>query len=315
MVDQTILKRWMCENNGSILYDPMHNGIFSGYVTFTPERAESALENNTSNRRLGVNKQLYPLMNTIEKDLWDDNVAKINFDKDMVLSDGQHRLVACMRTGKSIRCLVTCGVSKTAQGVTDRRGARTLQQDLELLGYKNAVNLAAMIRCQYYKDFGYSVERILKRGQSLSAIPDKMLLDYFTTDKAREAEIIEKVRRVARIAASIKDLRISSEVLKALIPEFDAVSIEDANCFWDRLSTGLTIMENDAVVLLRKRFSSFAKNDSAKIPIIVQAALIIKAWNYFESGTPCGALKFVSGGAKPEQFPEIFNPYKEQGVC
>ena len=134
MVDQTILKRWMLENNGSVLYDAMYDGVFNGYVTFTPERAKSALENNTKNRKLGLNKQIPPLIEAIENGLWDDNVSKINFDEECVLSDGQNRLEACVRSGNTIRTLVTVGVSKTAQSNTDRRGARTLQDDLTIHG-------------------------------------------------------------------------------------------------------------------------------------------------------------------------------------
>lgn len=313
MINETTIKQWMLEDNGSILYDSKHSGVFTGYVTFTPERAESALENNTHNRKLGVNKQIPPLIAAIENGLWDDNVAKINFDESGILSDGQHRLEACVRSNITIRVLVTYGVSKTAQGSTDRRGARTLQDDLTIHGYKNAVNLASMIRCEYYKDSGVSIEKLVKRGHHLTIIPDAMLFNYFQNDSRKKADIIEKVKRVGRIADSVKDLKINNEIIKILVPAFDEVSVSDADCFWGRLSTGLTTVEDDAVVLLRKRLSANAKSETNKIPTTMVAALIIKAWNFFESGTPCGTLKFVSGGATPESFPKIYNPYFENG--
>ena len=310
MVTETILKQWMTEDNGTILPDPLHPGVFTGYVTYTPDRARNALENNVKNRTPGRQGQIPSIKESICSGKWDDNVSKINFDSDGVLSDGQNRLIACSDTGINIRVLTTWGVNKTAQHVTDRRGSRKLSDDLTIAGFRNSASLAAMARIQYYKSKGYTAKQILNRGSQYIKAPDVLVFDFFINNSD---QIIQENKRCERIYESVRDLKISGDVLRTLVPEFDSISITDATEFWDRLSSGVTDREDDAIILLRRRLAASSRNTNIKIPNNVVAALIIKAWNMFEIGKPCGTLKFISGGAHPEEFPEIFNPYKEEG--
>lgn len=104
-----MLKEWMLENGGQILFDPLHPGVFSGYVTITPERAAAMLETNVKNRKMGLTRQVPQLKKDIENGNWNDNVSKINFTKQTILSDGQNRIFSSLSIGKTIRCLVTWG--------------------------------------------------------------------------------------------------------------------------------------------------------------------------------------------------------------
>lgn len=306
MLDKNTLKKWMLEDNGRILYDPVHPGIFSGYVTFTPERASLALENNTHNRPLGVRKQLPPICESIKEGYWNDNVSKINFAKDGTLSDGQHRLEGACRTGMAIRCLVTWGVDKNAQSLVDRRGNRTLADDIAMDGGKSAHNLAAITRVLYLRSLGHSPKILLNKGTQATFIPDVIYYDYYLKNKE---EIVEKTKLVNRAYNSVRDLQIPGNIMNVLVIEFDSVSPSDAKVFWERLSTGLAFWENDPVVALRKKLSDNARANVNKIPNAIISALIIKAWNCFERGEQVKLLKYTAGGANPEPFPEIYNPY------
>ena len=308
MITKEILQDWMSENNGYILYDQLHNGVFTGYVMFTPERAKSALENNTQNRKLGLKSQVPSLREAIKNGLWDDNVSKINFDKNGVLSDGQNRLWACVYENLPIRTLVTWGVDESTQLSTDRRGTRTLSDDLEIRGVKSANKIAAITRILYQRDEGFTVKQILVRGTGIRqrSTVDAMLLNYYMKNVDRITYVSKLTERVR---SSVYELHINSEVLNILVNEFNNVNPDDAKCFWERLSTGYTTIENDPVTALRKRFIRTADKNKETINKDVQAALIIKAWNCFEKGITVQTLKFASGGAYPEQFPEIYNPY------
>lgn len=307
VITKTMMKQWMLENNGPIIYDPLHPWIFTGYVTWTPERCESALDNNTENRDIQRKRQLPGIKAALENGLWDDNVSKINFTKDGTLSDGQHRIVAGAETGIAFRSLVTWGVEREAQLVTDRRGSRTLANDFQIKKYPNAKKLAAVTRVLYQLDNGATPKQIASQGGERT-LPDVMLYNYYN----QNAEYITKKERlVAKVYNSVRDLGINRGNINLLVSVFDDIDPDDADCFWGKLSSGVASSDDDPVVALRKRLSDNAHSKTSKIPKVVEAALIIKAWNLFERGETTKLLKYTAGGANPEPFPSIYNPNNE----
>lgn len=155
------LMEWMLEDGGNILHDRHHLKVFTGYVTFTKERADAALQCNVKNRKIN-DDSIKVLAEALESGLWDENVSKINFDENMTLSDGQHRLEVVSRTGKMARILVTYGVSESAQGVTDRRGKRTLSDDISIIGKNNTFKRAAVARMHYCFSNGMTVSQYVR---------------------------------------------------------------------------------------------------------------------------------------------------------
>ena len=310
MVTKELLKMWMHENKGAILYDELHYGVFTGYVTFTPARAKMALENNIRNRKLGKTSTNV-LKTVMSNNLWDDNVSKINFNSAGELSDGQTRLNACVQSGCTFRCLVTWGVSREAQLVTDRRGTRTLPDDLQIAGYKNSNSLAAVTRILYYSEDGCNVQSILNGTARKTPAADISMFYYFMN---HQDEIINLERYAVKIYTSVRDLEISKTIINILAIKFAKVNKDDADMFWRRLSEGLSQVENDPIVMLRKRLVDDTKTTAKKLPDIVKAALIIKTWNFYLAGETTKVLKWAQGGANPEKFPEIYNPYTEEEV-
>ena len=308
MITETLIKRWMRENGGSILYDPLHPNVFSGYVNWTPERSNFALKSNTRNRPMKYDNQVLPLINILNDNLWDDNVSKINFESSGILSDGQHRLKASVDSGKSFRCLVTWGVGRSAQLVTDRRGSRTLYDDMTIDGFKNSKNLAAIARILFAKSKGATVRGLMTGDRRTYRYPDAVVYRWFL-DNSELCIYTQKL--VSRMQDLVKDLRINGYVMNVLVSEFNSVSSDDALEFWKRLSSGIVSRENDPIVWLRKRLTDNARSNTSKIPKMVTCALIIKAWNFYIMGESTKQLKFTAGGAKPETFPEICNPYAE----
>lgn len=310
MVTKADVIGWMLEDRGQILVDPDNNNIITGYVTFTPDRARSALENNTRNRKMGAKKQVPAIKESLLNGMWNANVSTISFAEDSTLSDGQNRLFAVTETGVPMRNLVTWGVEKDAQLVTDRRGTRTLTNDIEIAGFHQANHLAAITRIKYLREEkGLDIKTIINRGYVVStAASDVVLFKYFMS---HSDEIVEKMKTARRIYFAIRDLDVNMAVINTLSVEFNDINSVDAECFWSKLSTGVATSEWDPVVLLRKRLSENARSQTNKIPAIVMTALIIKAWNLFERGETTMSLKYRSGGASPEPFPKIYDPNKE----
>lgn len=302
------LRKWMLENGGNILYDPIHPGVFTGYITITEERASAMLAANVKNRKMGVSKQIPQLRKEIASGNWNDNVSKINFTKDTVLSDGQNRLFSVVAEHKPIRCLVTWGVDDDAQLVTDRRGTRTLADDLQIAGVKSAKEVSTVGRLYFLRAKGLSTYSVLNSGgASTTQFPDQEIYRYIMSNLDK---ITALQRRAGSIYASLRELAVQSRNVQLLSIEFDEISEEDATAFWNSLSKGINLNDRNPIYLLRSRLLKAKTSNGEKLDARYQAALIIKAWNFYMKGETPGVLKYTQGGANPEPFPEIYNPYE-----
>lgn len=307
MISEETMKMWMLENNGGILYDSVNKGVFTGYVTFTPERSAMALDANKRNRKYNE-RNLSILKESFVQGHWNDNVSVINFTSKGMLDDGQHRIRSALETGTTFRTKVTYGVEEGTQHFTDRRGTRTLTDDISIDGFKSAPKLAAITRILYLRDEKkLSAKAILNKGFQ-NSVPDITLYKYFLD---RSEEVAQLVNSLASIYVSLRGLDINREIVNVLGIEFSRISADDAEAFWKHLRDGVYTDENDPVKRLRERLVKNEMSRTNKMPKLVMAALIIKAWNYYESGETIKCLKYTSGGANPEAFPEIYDPYME----
>lgn len=308
MISEETMKMWMLENNGGILYDNVNKGVFTGYVTFTPERSAMALDANKKNRKYNE-RNLIILKETMCDGHWNDNVSTINFTSKGLLDDGQHRIRSALETGITFRTKVTYGVEDGTQHFTDRRGTRTLTDDISIDGFKNATKLAAITRLLYLREErDLPVKAILGKGFQ-NSIPDIVLYNYF---QKRSNEVMSLQNMLASVYVSLRGLDVNREIVNVLGIEFNKISPEDANSFWASLRNGVYADENDPVKRLRERLVKNEMSKTNKMPKMVMAALIIKAWNFYESGESVKCLKYTSGGANPESFPEIYVPYMEE---
>jgi hypothetical protein len=83
-------------------------------VRITPAIAESWLDYNQNNRNIRrFHKQ--KVVDDITSGQFIETPVSISFGRDGTLYDGQHRLVACVESGKAIRCLVVFNASKESR--------------------------------------------------------------------------------------------------------------------------------------------------------------------------------------------------------
>lgn len=71
----------------------------------TPEIAEALLKTNVDNRHRNVNRVKY-FISLIENGKWDKKNSILQIQDDGKLLDGQHRLTAILRTGKTVESQV-----------------------------------------------------------------------------------------------------------------------------------------------------------------------------------------------------------------
>lgn len=270
----------------------------------TPEIAEQMLVTNIKNRK-AKSKPLNTVKSAINNNEWSLNGEAIIFDKFGKLSDGQHRLMACVKTGRPIDVIVVRGVEEDAQDTIDNGTSRQLSDYVRIDGYKNYTDVAA-------------IGKALIRKDDLGICP--VLFDNSNTKRSIKAmrryirnchdERIEPLIPYVRAVTS-KFQHMNIPVLGSLFDEFRKAGDENFAEFVAQL-TG----KSEACIpvrLLQQRLMDHAKDGGTgkgKYKKSFIAAFFIKAWNAYMRGDEMKRLTYTPGTANPEKFPEVFLGYE-----
>jgi hypothetical protein len=114
-------------------------------VIITPEIAEAWLTQNNNNRPISA-ATIRKYARDMRADKWLFTGDAIRFDKNRVLIDGQHRLMACIAAETPFRSLVVYGVEPDAKSVIDGALMRRPSDVLAMDGYHNVLTLASAAR-------------------------------------------------------------------------------------------------------------------------------------------------------------------------
>lgn len=259
----------------------------------TPAVADVWLAKNTHNRPLR-NSQVDFLKGVMERGEWMLNGDTIRWSPEGVLQDGQHRLWAVSITGISIPSYVAVGIAAPAQETMDTGARRSLTDALRLRGFKNSSSLAAAIT-YFWRVENDAIRYATTRPsihQALALFDEHPDIGRAVGDVAHQFTPRFKASH-AMVSAALYVLRTIDE--------------EDADEFFARLCKGDQLTEKDPIFLLRKHFELAASSLGgvrAKSAILIDHALINKAWNYWRDGRKIDRLLWKAAGTKAEQFPE-----------
>ena len=263
----------------------------------TPEIAEAWLQANTHNRRRKV-RNIERMVRDIKSDRWALNGESIKFatvrDHE-VLVDGQNRLLAIVESETAVPTIVVRGLSIRDQESVDVGARRILRDMLEMRGEVNCTVLAAgLVALWQYEQFPDHPGR---RNDA----------DYPSVQQA--LDVLERhpaFRESTKYAAnSLKDVHVPPSIGSALHYLTMTKDPADAMFFWDKLETGLELQKDDPIYVLREFMRRDYESHYGRRNTYELWAIITKAWNAYREGRKINALRFVAGGAKPEQFPEM----------
>lgn len=120
----------------------------SFYQEITPGLAEQYLKKNVGNRTLRpklVNEYAWDMT----RDVWKISHQGIAFDKEGNLIDGQHRLQAIIKSGKTIKSQVTVGLNKESVKSIDTGRSRTYDEAMTILGSKLPPKFTTTLRSMF----------------------------------------------------------------------------------------------------------------------------------------------------------------------
>ena len=243
--------------------------------TIDPDMAREILGFNTGNFRNPDKLRIEKYANDMANGNWKFSGDSIKIS-DGVLLDGQHRLLAVIKSGKSIQTIIVKDLIEDATYI-DRGKPRTLSQWFRHLGYKNYTALAATGSLIYLHDNGFW----LRSSVSVKDRDEATIIKYVKNNlDALQATFLFVNRPYLN---KIIPLSIISTVAhigtgRGTAPENNAV----AAWFWNGIANGSGLKENDPPLTLRNRL--LAGRGSERLTPLQVRTLVTKAWNYAVRG-------------------------------
>lgn len=260
-------------------------------VTIGPAAAAALMSRNRGNRKIRP-QNLNKIITDLNNGDYSFNGSSVVVSTEGLLLDAQHRLLAVIETGVSIKTVIVTGVLAKAQGDMDSGKIRTLSENLHRAGEVAEVQLSSAL---------FGIQAWERGERSSDSAKGLMTNNTSIAFLEQHPEIRDIVREAFPVSAAVPGL--THKQVCQLIWAFDKISAEDRVGFFSALSSGAGLAEGSPILALR----NFLHKDSAspaKVTSYHRTALTCKAWNFYRDGQSASNIRFVAGGVKPDVFPE-----------
>lgn len=268
-------------------------------VDLTPALAQELYETRPPNRKID-RSTVDRYKRVLRRGEWSLNGESIKRDVGGRIHDGQHRCLAVIETGITMRTFMVDGVAPDAIDTMDTGKHRSLHDELTRREIPNAVQVGALTR------------RLLRREESglqAACAPASWLRKGYSLheylmwfDQHRWVQdYVAPAQAVSRAG-----FHYAQSILGVLIHEFEQIDRDDSQFFWARVGDGADLGVQHPIYLLRRSFERAEMSSRSRGGFTSQyaAALIIKAWNLYRDGLDAKLLIWRGGGVVQEKFPE-----------
>jgi len=245
-----------------------------------PPEAREMLALNTGNFRKPDKHRVALYAKEMELGRWELNGDTIKIG-DGVLLDGQHRLLAVIKSGKRVQMLVVRNIASDGHTV-DRGKPRTISQWCSHVGISNGNLVAAAAKLILFYEKGLWARPSVQSTDVL----DSEQLDFIEQNSEPLLLCVRQTRRTKHIISSA----LMSTILYVGCDGRAPQEVDVATWFCDALVDGNGLTENDAVLHLRNRV--MLQTPQKRIDRFVLRALCTIAWNKTVKGEPCTAAAF-----------------------
>ena len=247
------------------------------WETITPEMAAFLLSQNTHNRPVRA-KIVEQYARDMAEHNWEATGEAIKIADDGTILDGQHRLLACVKSGVAFVTIVVLGVDKKAQDVMDSGVKRQASDALRLAGVQNSAAVAAAIRIAMAMDDDGD-----RTGKTLPSKPrsHSEILDWF-----REHRSIEEAGKMGQHYSSGRGeskLAVSPSVLTYVWYTLAKVDHEACVEFFESLRWKATNGKGDPRSALLTRIDVINKSDRFVTPG-AYISMFLRTWNLWRKG-------------------------------
>jgi hypothetical protein len=249
----------------------------------TPQVAESYMAKNTSNRNVRE-REVETLTRQMTDDLWMFNGDTIKFDWTGALLDGQHRLLACIKSGKAFMGLIVTGLDPEVFKTLDNGAKRVFADAALLMDEPNPCVLGAALMHLWRHTTGRSMS---KRVSGTTRELDITLKEH--------PGIRESLKQSYHGGPRL----ITPSLLTFLHYICAQKDQEKADQFYTSLRTGENLGAQNPINVLRTKLIRNAA-DKRRFDNDSIARFTLKAWNAWREGRRMTTLVVRPGEAFPE---------------
>lgn len=250
-------------------------------VYVTPLIAERYLTQNTKNRKQSLKNVLF-LSEQMKKGLFLENGESIVFDKYGRLTDGQHRLLSIIKSGKSFYIPVVRGVERNSMATYDTGKNRSSDDVLVLNGFKNSAKLSTIVKLIYKYDEKKSKAMHQSSFNRAETLTNQQVLDYCNENDYWLQDLIKCCDSIYRKSEN-KVLSLTNSCYITYMIGGKNPSKEVYQFI--KHIYGVSREEETAASYLYGKLNN-AKINKEPLSFYYILGMSIKAWNYYIDGNP-----------------------------
>lgn len=259
----------------------------------TPDMAEAMLERNSDDEwhnRPGSEKGILRYARAMQRG-WKLTGEPIIFSKSGRLLNGQHRLMACGRSGVSFETIVVFGIDDDAFKFMDIGVSRSAGHIFAIEDVPNYNIAAAIARLL----FGY-VASSTWEGRSPEVENDTLLNFYYQHERIQDSIAVARKLYADRLMP-YRWAGFCHYICAAK-------NRSEANEFFEQVASGVGFTsKNSPAYKLRAKLLSSARSSSEKLSESTIGAYTIKAWNAHRRDESLRSFVWRTAQAPNEQFP------------
>lgn len=247
----------------------------------TPEKAKALLGKNTHNRPAN-RKHVEMLAADMKAGRWKLNGDAIRVASNGRVIDGQHRLMACVKSGLPFKTLLVTGLSADVFDTIDTGKRRGAADTFAVKGEKHYSLLAAALAIVELYYSGRATGRLTIKGRAGGPATNQDFEEWLKQYPA--------LRPCVEFCHSKTTRLVQPSIVTACHYIFSRVDSVRADDFIMRLTSGENIAANSPMSKLRAKllenFTSTRKMERSAV-----FSLIIKAWNAERTGKDVKRLR------------------------
>ena len=260
----------------------------------TPDIAKEYLKLNILNRKMSES-HVADLCDKVKNGLFEFNGESIIFSDDNVLLDGQHRLMACVKTGIPFESVVVRGVPRKAISTIDIGRNRSVADLFTMEGIMDSNKVSSMVQSYIrFSKGSVSVFGHTRRMEGLK-VSRKDMLEFYYTHKDLITEINLFASQCYRKVRILKHSEIGGLALYLIIDKCHNIDVVKSFFFMLVFNQGVT---NDTINTLRDKLINDLASDR-KMLSRLKYSLLAKCWNAYITGK---VLKVLSWSESKEGF-------------
>lgn len=253
-------------------------GVTAFFMAIGPSLADKILSGYKEDYRPYIKANGEALNRAMSNEQWVFDGSPIRFLKDGSFADGQHRMTAIKKSGKTHIFLVVMGLENEAYDSMDTGAIRDYAASLRRRGFtKNAPLMALFIQCIHRWENGLPM---LSEGKVIHPELDVVL------EKHRE----EILRCIDLTVSGSKKIKMSPSLVALCWWLFRRINVEKASIFMTQLAYGEDIHRGMPVYHLKLKLEEI-REETMRTRVTSHnrhhfLCIVFQAFNAFDAGIP-----------------------------